>query len=64
MVQLKPTPFEVDIPQVELEELKTLLKLSRLGPETFENKQQDGQFGITRDWLANAKAEWEETFDW
>lgn len=59
----KPMPFEVHVPQVELDELRTLLGLSRLGPETFENQQQDGRFGITRDWLANAKAEWED-FDW
>ena len=59
----KPTPFEVNVPQEQLDEFKTLLKLSKLGPETYENKKEDGQYGITRYWLAKAKAEW-ETFDW
>lgn len=59
----KPTPFQVAIPEVQLEELHQLLKLSKIGPKTFESEQSIETFGITRDWLVQAKAEW-ETFNW
>jgi microsomal epoxide hydrolase len=59
----KPALFHVSIPQDQLEELHQLLKLSKIGPKTFETEQRDGRFGVTRDWLIQAKAQW-ENFDW
>ena len=59
----QPSPFRASIPDVELEDFRHLLRLSKIGPRTYENEQSDGRFGITRDWLVNAKAEW-QTFDW
>ncbi|KAJ5619978.1 hypothetical protein N7510_003962 [Penicillium lagena] len=58
-----PTPFQVSIPEEQLNEFRQLLRLSKIGPKTFETEQCDGRFGVTRDWLVNAKAKWEE-WDW
>ncbi|KAH7379160.1 Alpha/Beta hydrolase protein [Phaeosphaeria sp. MPI-PUGE-AT-0046c] len=58
-----PTPFQVSVPESQLEELRQLLKLSKIGPKTFETEQSGADFGITRDWLIQAKAEW-EAFNW
>ncbi|KAL7930201.1 Alpha/Beta hydrolase protein [Trichoderma chlorosporum] len=58
-----PAPFTVSIPEQQLNDFKTLLKLSKIGPKTYENELTDGKFGISRDWLVQAKAEWEK-WDW
>ncbi|RFU24590.1 hypothetical protein B7463_g11749, partial [Scytalidium lignicola] len=58
-----PTPFTVSVPKQQLSEFQTLLHLSKIEPKTFENGSTDRQFGITRDWLVQAKAEWEK-WDW
>jgi microsomal epoxide hydrolase len=58
-----PTPFKVSISEEQLQEFQQLLHLSKIGPKTFESEQADGRFGITRDWLLNAKATWEK-WDW
>lgn len=60
----QPKPFTANIPEETLEEFKQLLKYSKVGPAVFENQQEDRRFGITRDWLVNAKKEWETNFDW
>jgi microsomal epoxide hydrolase len=59
----QPTHFHVSIPDKQLDEFRQLLKLSKIGPKTFETEQDDGRFGITRDWLVEAKAQW-ELFNW
>ena len=56
--------FTVAIPDVELNDFKELLRLSRLGPKTYENLQKDGRFGVTYEWMSKAKSHWETTFDW
>lgn len=48
----------------ELEDLKQLLKLSKIGPRTYENLKDDGYFGISRDWLITAKQHWSQGYDW
>lgn len=58
-----PAPFTVSVPEQQLRDFKTLLKLSKIGPKTYENELTDGRFGISRDWLVQAKAEW-ENWDW
>ncbi len=59
----QPTPFTASTPESELNEFKELLKLSKVGKETYESTQKDRKYGITSDWLAEAKTQWEK-FDW
>ncbi|KAL3417497.1 putative epoxide hydrolase [Phlyctema vagabunda] len=63
----QPTPFKAAVPQEQLDEFKQLLKLSKIGPPTYENltaETRNGKFGLTREWLINAKKEWETEFNW
>jgi microsomal epoxide hydrolase len=65
----RPQPYTLDVPEKDLIEFKTLLRLSRLGPETWEGKQDDrpdgiSLLGVTRAWLSNAKEYWLSSFDW
>lgn len=59
----QPKPFKAEIPDSAIEELKTLLKYSKIGPKTYENLQEDGRFGVKHSWLTEAKAKWEQ-YDW
>lgn len=61
---IQPKPFKVDIPQSALDELKTLLKLSKLAPPTYENSQDDRRYGVSAKWTQNAKDKWLNEFDW
>ena len=56
--------FEAAIPQSDVNEFTQLLRLSKLGPETYENLQNDRRFGVTRKWLKDAKEHWEYLYDW
>ncbi|KAK1977954.1 epoxide hydrolase [Colletotrichum cereale] len=58
-----PEKFTLRVPDQDLDEFKQLLQLSKIGPETWYNKQEGGRFGITRDWLIGAKDAWLK-FDW
>ncbi|RAK84782.1 epoxide hydrolase [Aspergillus costaricaensis CBS 115574] len=58
-----PSPFQVHVPDEQIEELQLLVKLSKLAPPTYEGLQQDRKYGITNEWLANAKEAW-KSFDW
>ncbi|KAH8731694.1 Alpha/Beta hydrolase protein [Phaeosphaeriaceae sp. PMI808] len=63
----QPTPFELHVENEKLENLKTLLKLSPIAKETYENLRDDGDhgaFGVSRKWIVDAKKHWEEEFDW
>ena len=60
----KPTPFELHIASEKLQDFKTLLKLSPIAKETYENLRGDGEFGVTRKWMLDAKKHWQESFDW
>jgi microsomal epoxide hydrolase len=65
--QQQPTPFELHVEEEKLQEFKTLLKLSPIAKETYENKQDEGshgRFGVSRKWMVDAKKEWMEGFDW
>jgi microsomal epoxide hydrolase len=59
---LKPQPFRLSIPDEQLEELKTLTKLSKLPPPTYEGTQP--QYGVTSEWMKNARDYWLNEFDW
>ena len=56
-------PFTIKTPQVVLDELKSLVKLSKIASATFENSQKDGKWGLDREWMLNIKDKWVE-FDW
>jgi len=65
--QQQPTPFDLHVDEEKLQDFKTLLKLSPVAKDTFENKQNEGghgKFGVSRKWIADAKKEWLEGFDW
>lgn len=59
-----PTPFKVSIPEEQLTELKTLVKLAKLGPRTHENSQSDFLYGVTWVWMKELKEQWVNDFDW
>jgi microsomal epoxide hydrolase len=61
---IQPTPFKVSIPQATLDELKTLVKLSKVAPPTYEGSQEDRKYGVTNKWVREAKETWEKDFDW
>ncbi|CAK3766199.1 epoxide hydrolase [Lecanosticta acicola] len=65
---LKPKPFTAHVSDGELQDFRQLLKLSRIGPKTFENQTTNVKdyrhFGISRQWLADAKLHWESKYDW
>lgn len=61
---VKPQPFELHIPKNEIEEFKTLLHLSKVGPLTWENQQDDRRFGLTYGWITKAKEYWLSQFKW
>lgn len=61
---LKLQPYKVDVEPIAVQDLQTLLKLSRLGPSTYENSA-DARFGVTMEWMSKAKQHWEGAgFDW
>ena len=66
--ELCPHKFTAHASDQQLEDFKTLLKLSKIGPKTYENRVADPKdftgFGITREWLASAKRTWETAYDW
>lgn len=59
----KPEPFKAAIPDEEIDNLKQLLKLSRLPKPTYESLREDGKFGLSHKWMSEAKRRW-EGFDW
>lgn len=58
------TPFTLNFPDEEYLQLQQLLRLSRIGPVTWENQHEDGRYGVPRDWLLSAKDYWLTRFDW
>lgn len=62
--QIQPTPFKSAIPEEKLAEFKQLIKLSPIGPATYENQQADRRWGMNRQWLVDAKKYWESEYDW
>lgn len=65
---LNPKPFKAHVSDQALDDFKQLLKLSKIGPKTYENSIADVKdftsFGISRDWLAQTKDYWETKYDW
>jgi len=61
---LQLTKFNAIVTDDELSDFKQLLKLSKIGPKTYENLQEDRRFGVTHAWLSDAKTYWEQKYDW
>jgi microsomal epoxide hydrolase len=57
-------PFNVKVEQSTLDELKLLLKYSKLPKDTFENNTEDGTFGVSKGWLEDTREYWATQFDW
>jgi microsomal epoxide hydrolase len=62
--KISPSPFRIAVPDEQLSEFKTLVKLSKIGPQTYENTQEDRRFGVTHGWISERKEEWLNSFDW
>lgn len=63
-VKQEPIPFNLSISGKELQNFQTLLQLSPIADETFENLQTDQRFGVSREWVLDTKDYWSTTFDW
>lgn len=62
---VKVDKFELSIPDEQISDLKTLLRLSPLAPETYENLHtDDGKFGVSYEWMKKAKEHWLNKYDW
>ncbi|EME38863.1 epoxide hydrolase-like protein [Dothistroma septosporum NZE10] len=63
---LKPSPFTVSISESKLQTLQDLIRLSPIGPADYNNSSPStgSKYGIRRDWLINAKKQWEDNFSW
>lgn len=65
---LKPTLFKAHVLDEDLSAFAQLLKLSKLAPETYENRTADVKdfrhWGISRAWLAQAKEHWQTSYSW
>ena len=60
-----PTKFVAHVSNQQLSDFKTLLQLSPIGPETFENTTRtDGQYGVGRQWLIEMKDYWLKEYEW
>ena len=64
-MSLSPTPFTVNFSDGALKQLQAQLKGSHVAKPTYESsKASVGKFGMKREWLVEAKARWENGFDW
>lgn len=62
--KILPKPFTVAIPKEKLTDMETLIRLSKLAPQTYENSQSDMRYGVTTDWLIDMKAQWLQSYNW
>lgn len=64
-VTLELAPFKAHVSEEKLEHFKKLLELSPVAPAVFENTNASAsKYGVTRDWLQQAKHVWLNEFDW
>jgi hypothetical protein len=62
--RISPKPFTVAIPKENLTDMETLIRLSKLAPQTYENSQPDMRYGVTTDWLVTMKDQWLKSYNW
>ncbi|KAJ5689234.1 hypothetical protein N7462_003626 [Penicillium macrosclerotiorum] len=58
------TPFTLCIPNDDYKQFQELLRISRIGPLTWENQHKDRRYGVPREWLVSTKEYWLNQFDW
>lgn len=56
--------FKIDVPDDEVQKLKTLLKLLPIPRPNWENGHNDRTFGTPRDWLVESVDYWQNKYDW
>lgn len=61
---VETTPLTVRTSDEDLQGLLELVRLSKLGPQTYENTSAGGKYGVTYDWISEAKNRWTSGFDW
>ncbi|KAF5615446.1 epoxide hydrolase [Fusarium sp. NRRL 52700] len=59
----QPKPFIVHHSDEQLQDFKIAIESAKLGPTTYENLQQNRQYGVTSEWLREAVTTWKD-FDW
>ncbi|KAH8734206.1 Alpha/Beta hydrolase protein [Ilyonectria robusta] len=57
-------PFHIAIPQHEIDRLHLLLDNCPVADANWEISQEDGRFGVTRDWLTKAVKDWRHNYNW
>lgn len=63
-VTIDVRPFTAKVEEQKLQALKHLLELSPIAAANFENSQNGRRYGVEREWLVKAKAQWLTQFDW
>lgn len=63
-VKVELTPYTVNIPDDKLKPMLDLVRLSPIGPPSYENEDESRTWGMNRKWLNAAKQEWVSGFDW
>ncbi|KAH7133922.1 Alpha/Beta hydrolase protein [Dactylonectria macrodidyma] len=63
-ISIEASKYRVETAPQDLQALLNLVRNSKLGPRTFENSQANGQYGLTYEWMSQAKSYWETSFDW
>ncbi|KAF8315483.1 putative epoxide hydrolase [Cantharellus anzutake] len=61
---LQPQPFTIETPEQVLDDMKTLIRLGRLAPITYEGTYPEAGLGISDEWTKNARETWLSNFDW
>jgi microsomal epoxide hydrolase len=56
-------PFTVSVPQQTLDDMRTLLTVSRIALPSYENTQSEQEYGVSRKWMESIKEKWID-FDW
>ena len=60
-----PEHFTFHVSARDFSEFRELLKLSKIAPTTWWNRHSDdGRFGVSRQWLCQAKETWLTDLDW
>ena len=60
----KVQPFKIRVAQNDIDQMRQLIELARLAPQTFENSAVGTKYGVQRDWLLNAREVWLNDFNW
>lgn len=60
-----PEPLTFHVSEKSFSEFQKLLKLSKIPPTTWWSRHSDdGRFGVSHQWLSQAKQTWLTEFDW